>query len=174
MAGPSAPPASGGSPQAAAAGARTGGGARAGEGRRDSAAPADAEEGGDGLLVAGIVVAHGRLAHGLVSAVKRIAGEAAEILTPLSNEGLSPEELCARIEELAAGRQAVVFSDLGFGSCGAAARSCCRDRGEWVNVGGVNLPMLLDFVCAERERPGEMGRKMVERGREAISFGAGE
>lgn len=121
----------------------------------------------------GVVVAHGALAHGLVSAVERIVGEASGTLRPLSNEGLSPEELRARIEEVANGHPAVVFTDMESGSCGLAAKNCCRGRAGRVSVGGVNLPMLLDFVYAERDRPGELGRRMVERGRGAISLGRG-
>ncbi|MCE2455787.1 MAG: hypothetical protein J4G12_08255 [Gemmatimonadetes bacterium] len=139
-----------------------------------TAGPAQVEVASEDRRVIGIVVAHGRLAHGLVSAVKRIAGGGAEILRPLSNEGLSPEELCDRIEEMAAGHPTLVFSDLGTGSCGFAAHACCRDNRARVAVGGVNLPMLLTFVYAERDRPGEIARKMVECGRDAISFGAGD
>lgn len=121
----------------------------------------------------GIVVAHGKLAQGLVSAVERITGEAAANLRPLSNEGLSPEELCKRIDEIAGGHPTVVFSDLGFGSCGAAARNCCRNNLKRVTVGGVNLPMLLDFVCTAGDGPGDLGRKVAESGRGAISFADG-
>ena len=127
----------------------------------------------------GVVVAHGALADGLVSAVRRIAGDAADLLRPVSNEGLSPQELCARIEDVAKGHSTVVFSDMGFGSCGMAARSCCLGRNRRVSVGGVNLPMLLDFVCKqgdgeqqERCRPGKLGRMMVECGRGAIALGS--
>ena len=50
--------------------------------------------------VRGVVVAHGAMAEGMVDAVRRIAGGAADALIPLSNEGMGPAELQATLREL--------------------------------------------------------------------------
>lgn len=96
--------------------------------------------------VRGLVVCHGRLADALVDAVREIVGEDGG-LVPISNEGCSPDELERRIALWLEGdAPIVVFSDLPSGSCTFAARHLAQARGEVGVVGGVNLPMLLDFV----------------------------
>lgn len=117
---------------------------------------------------AGLVVAHGGMASGLVDAVRRIAGTAADALAPVSNEGRSPDELQQAIEAAAAGRAAVVFVDLQAGSCCTAALASCRASGGRAVVTGVNLPMLLDFVFNRGLPYEELVARLVERGREAI------
>lgn len=117
----------------------------------------------------GVVVGHGDMAQGLVDAVLRIAGGAADGLVAVSNDGKGPEHLCAELERILEGGRAVVFVDLPSGSCGVAAAQTCRDRGgARVVICGVNLPMLLDFVF-HRDLPlEELGARLVEKGREAI------
>lgn len=116
----------------------------------------------------GIVVGHGEVAGALVAAVRRIAGDAADALTPLSNDGKGPDVLRAEIDALAGDGPAVVFVDLRSGSCGMAALHCCRNQARRALVGGVNLPMLLDFVF-HRELPlGELADRLVAKGRAAI------
>lgn len=96
--------------------------------------------------VRGLVVCHGRLAEALVEAVREIVGEDGDLL-PISNEGCSTEELERRIAAaLEPDAPVIVFSDLPSGSCTFAARHLARGRREVGVVGGVNLPMLLDFV----------------------------
>jgi N-acetylgalactosamine PTS system EIIA component len=123
---------------------------------------------GRGARARGIVVGHGDMAQGLVDAVHRITGEAGEGLSAVSNEGRGPEELKAALEAVAGDGPAVVFVDLGSGSCGIAAAYACRARSERAVVCGVNLPMLLDFVF-HRELPlEELVARVIERGRSAI------
>ena len=94
----------------------------------------------------GVVVCHGQLAQALVDAVREIVGEDGGLVA-ISNEGCSTEELERRIApQLEGDAPIVVFSDLPSGSCTFAARHLARARGEVGVVGGVNLPMLLDFV----------------------------
>ena len=93
-----------------------------------------------------VVVAHGDLALGLVTAATRIAGTEAGVLTPISNEGKGPDELREAILAVVGDGPAVVFTDLGAGSCTLAARVSCRGRTGVCVVTGVNLPMLLEFV----------------------------
>jgi mannose/fructose-specific phosphotransferase system component IIA len=116
----------------------------------------------------GIVVAHGALAQGLVDAVRRIAGGGADALTAVSNEGLSPPDLKAVLEELAGEDRVVVFADLLSGSCGMAAMVSARDQASRAVVCGVNLPILLDFVF-HRDMPfEELVPRLVGKGRDGI------
>jgi len=108
------------------------------------------------------------MARGLVDAVRRIAGDAADALTPLSNEGMSPQDLRSSLEGLAGDGPTVVFADLLSGSCGLAAFAVCREAEARAVVCGVNLPVLLDFVF-HRDLPlEELVPRLVEKGRESI------
>ena len=114
------------------------------------------------------MVGHGEMARGLVDAVRHIAGDVADGLTPLSNEGKGADQLGAELDAAVGPGPAVVFADLQFGSCGMAALSSCRDSTQRVVVCGVNLPMLLEFVF-HRDLPlDELVTLLVETGRGAI------
>ena len=117
----------------------------------------------------GVVVAHGAMAEGLVSAAKKIAGAPAEALIALSNDGKSPVELRAELDSLAGNNRAVVFVDLQSGSCGMAALSCCKDSVRRVVICGVNLPMILDFVFHSEEPLPDIVVRAVEKGQAAIA-----
>ena len=118
--------------------------------------------------VRGIVVAHGAMADGMVDAVRRIAGGAADALQPVSNEGTSPAELKALIDDAAGDGPVLVFADLQTGSCGMAAVSTCRECGNRAVVCGVNLPILLDFVF-HRDMPlDELVERLLDKGKDAI------
>ena len=116
----------------------------------------------------GVVLAHGAMSEGLVSAVRRIVGNAADVLTPVSNEGRGPAELTELIDGLAAEGPLIVFADLGSGSCATAAltsRGRCADRAV---ICGVNLPILLDFVF-HRDLPlDQLVVRLVEHGQAGI------
>ena len=133
---------------------------------------ADASPGTDAPAatgVRGVVIAHGPMARAMVDAVRRIAGGAADALHPLSNDGKSPVELRAALDDLMGDGPVVVFVDLQAGSCGMAALSSCRDQARRVVVCGVNLPMLLDFVF-HRELPiDEVVSRAIEKGRSSIT-----
>ncbi len=116
----------------------------------------------------GVVLAHGSMAEGLVSAVRRIAGGAADALIAVSNDSRSPAELKAMLDDFAREGPVVVFADLQSGSCGMAALSSCREEPGCAVVCGVNLPILLDFVF-HRDLPlDELLPRLVVKGREAI------
>jgi len=118
--------------------------------------------------IRGIVVAHGTMADGMVDAVRRIAGGAADALQPVSNEGTSPAELKALIDRAAGDGPVLVFADLQAGSCGMAAVSTCRESGHRAVVCGVNLPILLDFVF-HRDMPlDELVERLLDKGKDAI------
>ncbi len=119
--------------------------------------------------VRGVVVAHGPMARAMVDAVRRIAGDAADALIPVSNEGKSPESLKEELDRTLGEGPAVVFADLQSGSCGMAALSSCRDGSRRVVVCGVNLAMLLDFVFHRDLPVDELVDRVVEKGRASIT-----
>jgi mannose/fructose-specific phosphotransferase system component IIA len=120
--------------------------------------------------VRGVVVAHGSLAQGLVSSVRAISGVDGEALTPLTNEGCGPEALQANVlAALGDEGPAIVFTDMGSGSCAFTARRIALERPGTGIVTGVNLPVLLDFVF-HREMPlAELVERLVEKGRAGLS-----
>lgn len=122
----------------------------------------------DKALARGVVVAHGTMAQGLVDAVRRIAGGAADALIAISNEGTNPQELRALIQREAEGGPVVVFADLHSGSCGVAALACCRERTDRAVICGVNLPLLLDFVF-HRDMPlPQLVDRLLAKGKDSI------
>lgn len=114
--------------------------------------------------VAGVVVAHASLADALVAAAEKISGIAGA-LVPISNEGASPDELLRSVSRAIDGRPAVLFTDLGSGSCGFVCRSIGRSRPDVAVVTGVNLPMLLDFLFHRDLPPVELSLRVAEKGR---------
>jgi mannose/fructose-specific phosphotransferase system component IIA len=117
--------------------------------------------------VVGIVVAHGNLASGLVSAVQAITGRGDDLIA-LTNEATSPPELAARIAgALDRSSATVVFTDLPAGSCTIAARRVQKERPALTVVVGVNLPMLLEFVLREAHG-GDDIEAAVGRGRDHV------
>jgi len=126
-----------------------------------------------GTPVTAVVVAHGPMARAMVDAVRHIAGDVADALHALSNEGKGPADLKKELDDMLGEGPAVVFVDLQAGSCGMAAMLCCRETSRRAVVSGVNLPMLLDFVF-HRELPlDEIVERVVEKGRESIRHPTG-
>lgn len=122
----------------------------------------------EAVAARGVVLSHGLLAEGLVDAVRQITGVADEVLVGQSNRGLSPEALVTALRRLVGEGPVVVFTDLPSGSCSVTARRLQRERFDILVIGGVNLPLLLDFVL-HRELPlAELGPRLVEKGRTAI------
>ncbi|HEX6941193.1 MAG TPA: hypothetical protein VF158_17485 [Longimicrobiales bacterium] len=116
----------------------------------------------------GIVLGHGALAEGLVDAARRICDIGEDVLVPLSNRGLSPERLEQEIEARLGAGPVVVFTDLPSGSCSFAARRLCTGRPDLAVIGGVNLPLLLDFVMHRDLPVPELARRLTEKGRAGI------
>ena len=113
--------------------------------------------------VRGVVVAHGELAHALVSAVEIISGVKGP-LRAVDNDGLGPDELADEIGEAAGAAETVLFVDLAGGSCGLASLRHVRTNQACACITGVNLPMLLDFVF-HREMPLEaLVPRLLEKG----------
>ena len=116
----------------------------------------------------GIIVAHGDMAQGLVTAVRHITGAEEGVLVPITNRECSPDELSGRIASALADGPAIVFTDLQTGSCGFAARRMTRDRTDIAVIGGVNLPLLVDFVMNREMEPRALVERLVEKGRGSI------
>lgn len=119
----------------------------------------------------GVVVAHGHLAEGLLSALERVAGERQE-LWPVSNSGLGSDELYEKVarllEDRAGGRDAYLFSDMDGGSCGQTCRRLLADGRVRAVFFGVNLPLLVEFVFLREEEPKALVRTAVEKSRKAL------
>lgn len=124
-------------------------------------------EGDAGVM--GVVLAHGPMARAMVDAVRRIAGDKADALVPLSNDHKGPEALRDELDRTMGDRSVVVFTDLQSGSCGMAALATCRDGGRRLVVCGVNLPMLLDFVFHRDLPVDELADRLVESGKASIT-----
>ena len=122
----------------------------------------------DDRPVLGIVLTHGRMAEGMVDAVRRITGVDESVLAPLSNEGLAPDQMVDAIDDLAGNRPTIVFIDLIAGSCAVAARIAAREHGERAIICGVNLPMLLDFAFSRTMPMEALAAKLVETGQEGV------
>lgn len=119
----------------------------------------------------GVVVGHGLLAEGLLSALVRVAGPQ-DNLWVVSNDGLGGEELVAavrsRIEAQAAGREVFLFSDMSGGSCGQACQRLLEQGIARAVVFGINLPLLIEFVFLQEEPLDTLLAAMVSKSRSAI------
>ena len=118
-----------------------------------------------------MIVAHGGLAEGFLSALTRVAGPQ-ENLWPLSNEALSGEALTARLGELldarARGREVFLFTDLDAGSCGLAGRRLLADDRVRAVFFGINLPLLIEFVFRQAEPLDKLVPLMITKSRAAL------
>jgi mannose/fructose-specific phosphotransferase system component IIA len=119
-------------------------------------------------LVRGVLLSHGKLAEGMVDAVRRITGLDEGVLTAMSNEGENPRALAAQVDALVGKEPVVVFTDLGSGSCALTAQLTCKNNGRRALVFGMNLPMLLEFVF-HRELPlSQLVPRLLQKGKEGV------
>ena len=121
-----------------------------------------------GRGVRGVVIAHGDMAEGMVTAVRHITGVEDGVLVPLSNRERSPEDLAALVAAQLEGGPAILFTDLQSGSCGFAARRLTRDRPDVPVICGVNLPLLVDFVMNREMDLRALVDRLVDKGRGSI------
>lgn len=118
--------------------------------------------------VRGVLLGHGGMPAGMVDAVRHITGCDDDVLTPLSNRGLSPDALADEVMRLIGDGPAILFTDLQSGSCGFAARRIRESSRPLVVVSGVNLPLLIDFVM-NREHPLDtLVPRLLARGRAGL------
>lgn len=125
-------------------------------------------------MINGLVVTHGDVGRELVRVVEMILGPV-DGLDALSNGGKSMQDLTTEIGGWldagdGDGRSALLFVDDFGGSCASAAQLALVDRGGSPVLTGVNLAMLLDFATwRDTMSIAELSRRLVEKGREAIS-----
>lgn len=112
----------------------------------------------------GVIVAHADVAEAMARAVEQISG-IGDALVPLSNDSCTPEELRSRLDESVRPGPAVVFVDLGSGSCAHVSRRVGREVGDVAVITGVSLPMLLDFVFHRRMPLRELAERLEEKDR---------
>jgi mannose/fructose-specific phosphotransferase system component IIA len=119
----------------------------------------------------GVVVAHGPLAEGLLSALARVAGPQ-ENLWALTNEGLARdallEALRSSIESRSRGRQVFLFSDMSGGSCGQACKRLLAEGMVRAVFYGINLPLLIEFVFLQDQPVETMISATVSKSRAAL------
>ena len=125
-------------------------------------------------MVNGLIVTHGMLGVELVRVMEMIMGPVPGV-EAMTNSGKSVMDLSADITAwFKSSNQdadgSILFIDDFGGSCSNAAQLAADgDMPVWI-VTGINLAMLLDFVTwREGLQPDELARRIVERGREAIS-----
>jgi PTS system N-acetylgalactosamine-specific IIA component len=117
---------------------------------------------------AAILLGHGSLAEGMISAVERITGEGSRF-HPMSNDGLGGADLAAKLREaMRATGATVVFTDLPAGSCNTAALRAVHDMPGSVLVMGANLPALLFFAMHAEMPAHEAAREAAQRGGAAL------
>jgi mannose/fructose-specific phosphotransferase system component IIA len=126
-------------------------------------------------MIHGLVITHGNIGRELVRVVEMILGPVAG-LAALSNAGKSVQDLTAEIgdhlsePEDGAGDRTLLFVDDFGGSCANAAQLAVAGSDGDRILTGVNLAMLLDFATwRESMTAGELARRLVEKGREAVA-----
>lgn len=117
-----------------------------------------------GRETAGVIVAHADVAEAMVRAVEEISG-IRDALLPLSNRSCTPEELERQVAEAVGPGPAVVFVDLGSGSCARVGRRVGRESGAVAVITGVNLPVLLDFVFHRQMPLEELAERLEHKAR---------
>jgi mannose/fructose-specific phosphotransferase system component IIA len=120
-------------------------------------------------MVRGILVTHGELGAELRRTAESILGPQPELIA-LSNAGLSTETLAERVRLLLPPEgRAVLFVDLLGGSCGHVGTVLRRESSGLLVAGGVNLPMLLEFLVHRgRATPQELKERLGAKARDAI------
>ena len=122
----------------------------------------------EGELVRGVLLSHGKLAEGMVDAVRSITDLDEGVLTAMSNQGQSPQGLADQVDALVGDKPVVVFTDLGSGSCALTAQLTCRNNGRRAVVFGMNLPMLLEFVFHRELSLSQLVPRLLEKGQEGV------
>lgn len=119
--------------------------------------------------VKGVIIAHSTFAAGLAAAARQISGVGEEDLTALSNEGQGPEGIADAVRGALGDGPAIIFTDLGSGSCAFAARKIVGHRAQTGIVCGVNLPVLIDFAFHRDLPVAELVDRLVDKGRGGIT-----
>lgn len=120
-----------------------------------------------------VIAGHGDFPEGMVSAVEQISGRGGVFL-PLSNRGLSREDIEARLKTVASETGIrIFFTDLPAGSATLAVRRMMREDPQLVLVTGANLAALLEFVFRSESDVAAAATQSVEKGRASLGvYGA--
>ncbi|MEZ4651803.1 MAG: hypothetical protein R3E97_24000 [Candidatus Eisenbacteria bacterium] len=121
-------------------------------------------------MVRAVLLTHGMLGTELVRAAGKIYG-VPDGVSALTNEGASLDTIVRKLrEELGSGDGPVfLFVDLVGGSCCHAGLALRETDPRIRIVGGVNLPMLLEFLhYRDRVEPEELLERVVSRGRDGV------
>jgi mannose PTS system EIIA component len=118
--------------------------------------------------VAGVLLGHGDMPAGMVSAVRNITGCEAEAIVAVSNRGKSPDSLAAAVRAAVGEGPAIVFTDLQSGSCGFVARRLQQATPGIAVVSGVNLPLLIEFAMNRHLPLEQLVPRLLAKGRASI------
>lgn len=125
-------------------------------------------------MVGIVVMTHGGLADGLVSASEVIMGPARQVRTlSLGREGNVDElarEFSRAVEEMDSGDGVLVLCDLFGGSPSNVASMGLRTEHNYHLVTGANLPMLIEAISSRDEGlgPRALAERCMESSREGI------
>lgn len=127
---------------------------------------------GEGRKIGCVLVAHGKVADGLMDAVQGILGKQSGWAT-VSNVGLGLKDLSTvltrAVDDLAKSHDVVVLSDMPGGSCHHVCQELAKARPGTRVVSGLNLMMLLElFVKRDRHNIEELVALIRERGRDSV------
>lgn len=118
-----------------------------------------------------IVVSHGSLARGLVSAMEKVLGPQPNVFW-ISNTGKTPAAVEAEIEVVAAraggGREVYLLTDLRGGSCATSCLRASRTRGVSAVLYGTNLTLLLEFVLKQSLPRKEFFEALLAKARSSV------
>jgi mannose/fructose-specific phosphotransferase system component IIA len=122
-----------------------------------------------------LVLTHGELASGFLSALEVINGEGGDVQVAGVNPNDAKEDIRAKIstflEQHAEGDDAVILTDVPGGSSTSIAVDFVSSQRRVFLVSGLNLSMLLEIAFAgEEEDTVGLLRLAVESGRESIFF----
>ena len=95
-----------------------------------------------------LVICHGDMAFGLVSAINKILGDNGRLFA-LTNTDKSIPDLLTEVEEIISENdieQPIFFADLRGGSCWRVAMQIIKKNKRGIVFSGVNLPMLVKFL----------------------------
>lgn len=123
-------------------------------------------------MVHAIIIGQGELPRALLEAARAIVPDVDGVST-LSNRECPVGELRSRLEQaimaLPDGDDAVVFADMFGSSCANAGLEVKRSRSRLAVLSGVNLSMVVRFLCHRHRKPfAELIPLLLETGRNAV------
>lgn len=122
-------------------------------------------------MLRGIIIGHGGFAEAMLNTAEQIVGKQVDVEV-ISNKGLSCDSITDKIKNIVAKgdiKETIVFLDLPGGSCTMSCYSLLKERGDLLIIGGVNLPMLIEFfMLRDRYSATELATILVKKGKDNI------